>query len=98
MISIRETFVFNTWLSALRDDEARLRIIRRLQRVERGLLGDAKPVGGGVLELRVDYGPGYRLYFIRRGEVLIVLLCGGTKNGQRRDIARAQDMALLERE
>jgi putative addiction module killer protein len=59
-------------------------------RLEAGLVGDAKPVGAGVAELRVDYGPGYRVYFVRRGRVLIILLCGGDKRSQRRDLVRAK--------
>ena len=62
-------------------------------RLQAGLLGDVKPVGGGVAELRVDYGPGYRVYFAQRGRLLVLLLCGGTKHGQQRDIAKAQTLA-----
>jgi putative addiction module killer protein len=62
-------------------------------RLQAGLTGDVKPVGSGVSELRVDYGPGYRVYFVRRGQVLIILLCGGNKRSQRRDITRAKTLA-----
>lgn len=69
------------------------RIAQRIVRLQSGLLGDVKPVGGGVSELRVDYGPGYRLYFVQRGRLLIILLCRGGKSSQRRDIARAKALA-----
>lgn len=80
------------WLSGLRDQQAVARIVRRLLQVERGLLGDAKYFQG-IGELRIDHGPGYRVYFVRRGDVLILLLCGGDKGTQRRDITQAVDMA-----
>jgi putative addiction module killer protein len=70
------------------------RIAQRIVRLQSGLTGDVKPVGGGISELRVDYGPGYRVHFLRRGMVLIILLCGGNKRSQSRDIARAR--ALVE--
>ena len=66
---------------------------QRIVRLQSGLIGDAKPVGGGISELRVDYGPGYRVYFVQRGAVLIILLCGGDKRSQSRDIARARTLA-----
>jgi putative addiction module killer protein len=93
MYEIKQTEEFGTWLHGLRDIRARARIVTRLRRFTLGNLGDVKPVGLGVSEARIDYGPGYRLYFVRRGEVLIVLLCGGTKNGQQADIERAQLLA-----
>ena len=92
MIEVRQTEAFGRWLSGLRDQQAVARIVRRLRQVERGLLGDAKYFHG-IGELRIDHGPGYRIYFVRRGEVVIVLLCGGDKGTQRRDIAQALDMA-----
>jgi putative addiction module killer protein len=75
------------------DQRAAIRIAQRIVRLQAGLVGDVKPVGGGISELRVDYGPGYRVYFVRRGQVLIILLCGGDKRSQRRDIARAKILA-----
>lgn len=93
MIEIRQTPVFAKWLRGLRDMQARARIQMRLDRIERGMLGDVKPVGSGVSELRIDHGPGYRIYFLQRGEMLVVLLCGGDKGSQSRDIAAARAMA-----
>jgi putative addiction module killer protein len=85
---------FNNWLVHLRDDRAQVAIERRLRRLENGNFGDAHGVGGSVSELRIDYGPGYRLYFVRVRNVIVVLLCGGTKATQRQDIVLAQTMAL----
>ena len=93
MVEIRQTSVFAKWLRELRDMQARARIQMRLDRVERGLFGDVKPVGEGVSELRIDHGPGYRIYFMQRGQVLVVLLCGGDKATQARDISAAKAMA-----
>jgi putative addiction module killer protein len=77
-------------VDGLADTRAAERIAQRIVRLQSGLIGDAKPVGGGVSELRIDYGPGYRVYFVRRGAVLIILLCGGDNRTQSRDIARAR--------
>ena len=93
MIEVRQTPVFREWLTDLKDRRAAARIAVRLARLELGLFGDVKPVGEGLSELRVNYGPGYRVYLIQRGEVLIVVLCGGEKSGQVRDIKRAKAMA-----
>lgn len=93
MIEVRETPEFARWLRGLRDLHAKARIIARLRRVELGNLGDVKPIGEGVSELRITYGPGYRLYFVQRGGMLIILLCGGDKGSQDRDIARAKVLA-----
>ena len=93
MIEIRQTEVFATWFARLRDRQARARITARIRRLSLGNPGDVRPVGGGVSEMRVDYGPGYRVYFVQRGEVLVILLCGGDKRTQERDIARALAMA-----
>ncbi len=82
---------FSEWLNKLRDRRAQQRIDARLARVELGNFGDAKSVGDGVLELRIDYGPGYRVYFGRDGNALVVLLLGGEKSSQARDIATAKD-------
>ena len=81
------------WLSRLRDRQAIDRIVAGLLAAEDGHLGDVRSVGGGVTEMRIQYGPGYRVYFITRGAELIVLLCGGDKDSQRRDIERAKRMA-----
>lgn len=81
---------FELWLEALRDRQARVRIKKRLDRVSLGNLGDFKPVGEGVLELRIDYGPGYRVYFAQAGTTIVLLLCGGDKSTQAQDIPRAQ--------
>jgi putative addiction module killer protein len=92
-MEVRQTTLFRGWLDGLADHRAAERIAQRLVRLQAGLIGDAKPVGEGVSELRVDHGPGYRLYFVQRGRVLIVLLCGGDKTSQRRDITRAKSLA-----
>jgi putative addiction module killer protein len=92
MIEVRQTRVFADWFRGLRDIRARARIQVRIDRLALGNPGDVKPVGDGVSELRVDYGPGYRLYVARRGSVLVILLCGGDKASQDRDIRRAKSM------
>lgn len=92
MIEVRETGTFSAWLEALRDKAAHRRIVQRVSRIEYGLLGDVKALGGGLSEIRVDHGPGYRLYFCRRGEAMLLLLCGGDKGSQTRDVARARKM------
>jgi putative addiction module killer protein len=88
--TLRQTQEFQDWLDALKDLRAQIRIVARLRLVEAGNVGDWKAVGGGVSEMRVDIGPGYRLYFTRRGNLLIVMLAGGEKATQSRDIKRAQ--------
>jgi putative addiction module killer protein len=93
MIEIRQTDVFAAWFAGLRDRDARARITVRIRRLSLGNPGDVKPVGAGVSELRIDYGPGYRLYFVRRADIIVVLLCGGDKRTQDRDILRAIDLA-----
>jgi putative addiction module killer protein len=93
MIEVRQTEAFASWLADLRDERARARVAVRIRRLSLGNFGDAKPVGGGVGELRIDYGPGYRLYFVRQGEAVIVLLCGGDKRTQTADIEAAKAMA-----
>lgn len=82
------------WMKSLRDVRARARIVERLDRVSQGNLGDVAAVGDGVSELRIHYGPGYRVYFVRRGATVILLLCGGDKSTQKRDIAAARAMAV----
>jgi putative addiction module killer protein len=81
---------FEQWLSELRDANAVARVLARIGRVRRGNLGDCKPVGEGVSELRVDYGPGYRVYLAQKGQTLVILLCGGDKRTQNHDIRLAQ--------
>ena len=93
MIELRQTRRFATWLADLRDERARARILKRLDRARDGNLGDAAPVGEGVSEMRIFYGPGYRVYFIQRGSELIVLLCGGDKSTQGADIEEAKVLA-----
>ncbi len=93
MSEVRQTERFAAWIGALRDVRAKARIAARLLRLGQGLLGDVKPVGEGVSELRIDYGPGYRVYFVRRGEVLVILLCGGDKASPNRDIVDAKALA-----
>lgn len=92
MFTVRQTRTFAEWLEALADPIARKRIAARIVRVEAGNFGDVKSVGGKVSELRVDVGPGYRVYFTRRGRELILLLCGGDKSTQSGDIAEAKAM------
>lgn len=89
-----ETKEFSQWLSALRDRAARSRIATRMERLVDGNAGQVRGVGGGVSELKIDFGPGYRVYFPRRGQRLIILLCGGDKGSQSRDIEVAKKMAL----
>jgi putative addiction module killer protein len=93
VIEIRETSTFSEWLQALKDSRAKARIAARTQRLAFGNPGDVRPVGGGVSELRIDYGPGYRVYYMQRGKVLIILLCGGDKSSQDKDIKLALKLA-----
>ena len=93
MIEIRKTEVFARWLDALRDLRARARVQVRIERLASGHTGDAKPVGQGVSELRIDYGPGYRVYFTKRGATVVVLLTGGDKRRQAADIRTAIRLA-----
>jgi len=90
MHTVRLTQEFQDWLDALRDRRAQVRIVARLRLAEAGSLGDWKGVGGEISEMRIDHGPGYRLYFTRRGRLLIVMLAGGDKASQARDIQRAK--------
>lgn len=92
-VELLKTVVFDRWLSKLRDARAVARIQARLDRLALGNPGDAKPVGESVTELRIDYGPGYRVYYTRRGVLIVVLACGGDKSTQAGDIARAKQMA-----
>ncbi len=93
MIEVRQTETYIKWFNSLRDREARVRVDVRLRRLSMGNAGDVKPVGKGVSELRIDYGSGYRVYFIQRGDTLIVLLAGGDKLTQNQDIQTALDLA-----
>lgn len=93
MIEIRKTEVFADWLDGLRDMQARLKVLVRINRLADGNPGDVQPVGQGVSELRIDYGPGYRVYFIKRDSELIVLLAGGSKATQAKDIQMALALA-----
>lgn len=98
MIEIFKTDVFDLWLSSLRDFKARARIETQIRRLSLGNPGDVKPVGEGISEMRIDHGPGYRVYYMRRGPVFVVLLCGGVKDSQSRDIAQAKAIAAQWRE
>ena len=93
MIEVRRTGEFIDWLVALRDIPARARIAKRIDRIALGNFGDAKSVGGGVSELRFTFGPGYRVYYTRRGDIVVILLCGGDKGSQEQDIERAKAIA-----
>ena len=90
MTNVRQTAAFSAWYGSLRDRTARTTIDIRIRRVTVGLLGDAKALGGGLHELRIDRGPGYRVYFAYRGPTLLLLLCGGDKGSQALDILRAR--------
>lgn len=89
---MRRTAEFDNWLRRLRDERAKARIASRIQRIAFGNLGDCKSLGGGLTEMRVDYGPGYRIYFIEQGPDVVILLCGGDKRQQQRDIRRAREL------
>ena len=93
MIEIRQTDVYSQWFNGLRDRQARARINVRIRRLSLGNPGDVKPVGEGVSELRIDYGPGYRVYYVQRGQTLVILLAGGEKHTQDRDIETALELA-----
>ena len=89
MVEVRQTERFVRWLAGLRDLRARARVLARIERLIGGNPGDAKPVGAGVSELRINYGPGYRVYYLQRGTKLIILLAGGDKSSQAKDIGEA---------
>ena len=93
MFEIRETEIFSLWLAKLRDQDAKAKIAARVRRLAFGNAGDVAPASGGISELRIHHGPGYRVYFIRRGTKIVVLLCGGDKSSQRQDIVRAKALA-----
>ncbi|TDU28446.1 putative addiction module killer protein [Panacagrimonas perspica] len=92
MIEVRQSEEFAGWLNGLKDGKGRSIIVGRIARMELGNFGDSKSVGGEVSELRVAFGPGYRVYFTVRGSVVVILLCGGDKGSQKRDIAKAKQM------
>jgi putative addiction module killer protein len=93
MIELRQTEAYARWFGRLTDPQARARILVRVRRLSLGNPGDVRPVGEGVSEMRVDYGPGYRVYFVRKGERMIVLLAGGDKRTQAKDIQTALELA-----
>ena len=93
MVEIRETDTFKKWFDTLKDKRAKARIDVRIKRVSLGNFGDVKPIGNGVSELRIDYGSGYRVYFVKRGNIIVILLCGGDKSTQSNDIQKAHELA-----
>ena len=93
MIEVRKTDVFSNWFNGLKDRKAKARIQARIDRVEMGNFGDVAPVGEGVSELRIFYRPGYRVYYVQQGEVVVILLSGGNKSTQSADIAKAKELA-----
>ena len=93
MIEVRTTETFTAWVAALRDARAKARVLERARRIALGNFGDIAPVGEGVSELRIHYGPGYRVYLVQRGPVVVILLCGGDKASQAADIKQAKQMA-----
>jgi putative addiction module killer protein len=93
MIAVIASDSFASWVDDLKDRKTRARILDRIDRLASGNFGDCAPVGSGVFELRLHFGPGYRIYYVRQGETVVVLLCGGDKASQARDIRRAQKMA-----
>ena len=93
MIEIRKTEIFTKWIDGLRDLRARARILVRIERLAEGNPGDVRPVGEGISEMRIDYGPGYRVYYKKQGSKLVILLAGGDKRSQSRDIKNALNLA-----
>lgn len=93
MIELIKSSTFDAWLSRIKDRQALARITMRLDRLAMGNPGDVKPVGNGLSEMRIDVGSGYRIYYMQRGHIVIILLCGGDKASQSRDIARAKALA-----
>jgi len=93
MYKLLQTDTYRNWENALHDKRAKQIIVARLFRIANGLFGDVQPVGEGINEIRIHYGPGYRIYFQQRKDILIILLCGGDKSTQREDIKRAKEIA-----
>jgi putative addiction module killer protein len=93
MIEVRQTSTFAKWLKLLSDENAKARITIRIRRLSLGNPGDVKSVGNGVSEMRVDYGPGYRVYFVKKGNAIVILLTGGDKRSQKKDIEAAKTLA-----
>jgi putative addiction module killer protein len=93
MVEVRKTEIFDKWFEKLKDQRAKARIQARIDRMEMGNFGDVGPVGEGVSELRIFYGPGYRVYFKQSTDIVVILLCGGDKDSQASDIAKAKDLA-----
>jgi putative addiction module killer protein len=93
VIELIKSSTFDRWIGTLRDTRAINRVLVRLDRLAMGNAGDAKPVGDGIFEMRIDYGPGYRVYFMRRGLLVVILLCGGDKSTQSKDITQAKAIA-----
>ena len=92
-VEVRQTVEFENWLRRLKDANAYARIVGCIRRMERGNPGDVKGVGRGIMEMRIDYGPGYRVYYVQQGPTIILLLCAGTKHTQANDVKRARDLA-----
>ena len=93
MVEIIKSDTFDRWLRKLRDPQAKARIEMRIRRLSLGNAGDVKPIGEGLSEMRIDYGPGYRVYLMQRGSLIVVLLCGGDKSSQQKDIVKAREIA-----
>jgi putative addiction module killer protein len=93
MVEVRFSDEFHKWLKDMRDEHAYARIVKRVRRMELGNPGDVKPVGGGLHEMRINYGPGYRIYFVYEGSTVVILLCGGDKDTQTSDVRRARALA-----
>ena len=93
MVEVRFSDEFSKWLKGLRDANAYARIVQRVRRMERGNLGDVKSIGGGLHEMRIDCGPGYRVYFVYEGSTVVILVCGGDKDTQTSDVKRARALA-----
>ncbi len=92
MIEVRQTEIFADWFTSLKDRKAKARIQARIDRMEMGNFGDVAPVGQGVSEMRIFYGAGYRVYFVQRGSIVVILLCGGDKSSQTSDINKAKEL------
>ncbi|ECT8547616.1 type II toxin-antitoxin system RelE/ParE family toxin [Salmonella enterica] len=98
MKEIIRSETFSDWLSSLKDSRARSRVLARIDRMREDNFGDAEPIGDGLSEARIHYGPGYRVYFMQQGDVIVVLLCGGDKSSQTKDIKQARRIAKAWRE